>query len=362
MGVLSALAILALLIVVHEAGHFFAAVWQGIRVTSFNVGFGPVVLERRSRGVQFALRAIPFGGYVAFPDDDPESGFDPKDPDLLKNRSVVQRAVVISAGVIANLLLALAVLCAQGILVGIPAGFNAGSGVLVVALQPEGAAALAGLEAGDLVVGLGGKSLGAGTNAVQQLVEAVKNSPNQPLALEVNRNGVSTSLKLTPASQSGSGRIGAQLQPDGDEIYRRAHNPLEIWQQAQREFSQILRRTISGFVALATNFGETAPQISGPVKIVEMGAKLAQQGGSSLFLFTALISVNLAVLNSLPLPMLDGGQFLFLLLEGLRGKPLPERLQLAFTQSGLLLLLGLSVVLIVKDTSQLAFVQQLLGR
>lgn len=245
---------------------------------------------------------------------------------------------------------------------GIPAGFNTGSGVLVVALQPEGAAALAGLEAGDLVVGLGGKSLGAGTNAVQQLVEAVKNSPNQPLALEVNRNGVSTSLKLTPASQSGSGRIGAQLQPDGDEIYRRAHNPLEIWQQAQREFSQILRRTISGFVALATNFGETAPQISGPVKIVEMGAKLAQQGGSSLFLFTALISVNLAVLNSLPLPMLDGGQFLFLLLEGLRGKPLPERLQLAFTQSGLLLLLGLSVVLIVKDTSQLAFVQQLLGR
>ena len=175
MGVLSALAILALLIVVHEAGHFFAAVWQGIRVTSFNVGFGPVVLERRSRGVQFALRAIPFGGYVAFPDDDPESGFDPKDPDLLKNRSVVQRALVISAGVLANLLLALAVLCAQGILVGIPAGFNAGSGVLVVALQPEGAAAQAGLEAGDLVVGLGGKSLGAGTNAVQLFVEAVKN-------------------------------------------------------------------------------------------------------------------------------------------------------------------------------------------
>ncbi len=362
MGVLSALAILALLIVVHEAGHFFAAVWQGIRVTSFNVGFGPVVLGRRSRGVQFALRAIPFGGYVAFPDDDPESGFDPNDPDLLKNRSVVQRALVISAGVLANLLLALAVLCAQGILVGIPAGFNAGSGVLVVALQPEGAAAQAGLEAGDLVVGLGGKSLGAGTNAVQLFVEAVKNSPNQPLALEVNRNGVSSNLKLTPASQSGSGRIGAQLQPDGAEIYRRAHNPLEIWQQAQREFSQILRRTISGFVALATNFGETAPQISGPVKIVEMGAKLAQQGGSSLFLFTALISVNLAVLNSLPLPMLDGGQFLFLLLEGLRGKPLPERLQLAFTQSGLLLLLGLSVVLIVKDTSQLAFVQQLLRR
>ena len=88
----------------------------------------------------------------------------------------------------------------------------------------------------------------------------------------------------------------------------------------------------------------------------------ASQGGSSLFLFTALISINLAVLNALPLPLLDGGQFALLLLEGLRGRPLPDRLQMAFMQSGFLLLVGLSVVLIVKDTSQLSAVQQLLGR
>lgn len=118
---------------------------------------------------------------------------------------------------------------------------------------------------------------------------------------------------------------------------------------------------MEGFVTLATHFGETASQVSGPVKIVEMGAQLAHQGGGSLFLFTALISINLAVLNALPLPLLDGGQFVLLLLEGLRGKPLPDRLQMAFTQSGLVLLLGLSAVLIVKDTSQLSLVRQLLG-
>ena len=115
-------------------------------------------------------------------------------------------------------------------------------------------------------------------------------------------------------------------------------------------------------MTLVTHFGETAGQVSGPVKIVEMGASLAKQGGSSLFLYTALISINLAVLNSLPLPMLDGGQFVLLLLEGLRRKPLPEKFQMAFMQSGFVLLVGLSVVLIVKDTSQLAAVQQLLGR
>ena len=92
-----------------------------------------------------------------------------------------------------------------------------------------------------------------------------------------------------------------------------------------------------------------------------MGASLAKQGGSSLFLYTALISINLAVLNSLPLPLLDGGQLVLLLLEGLRGRPLPDKLQLAFMQSGFVFLVGFSLVFIVKDTSQLPAVQQLLG-
>ncbi|NBW61926.1 MAG: RIP metalloprotease RseP, partial [Synechococcaceae bacterium WB4_1_0192] len=121
-------------------------------------------------------------------------------------------------------------------------------------------------------------------------------------------------------------------------------------------------RTVEGFASLITHFGETASQVSGPVKIVEMGASLARQGGSSLFLYTALISINLAVLNALPLPLLDGGQFLLLLIEGLRGRPLPERFQMVFMQSGFVFLVGLSLVLIVKDTSQLQAVQQLLGR
>jgi RIP metalloprotease RseP len=119
---------------------------------------------------------------------------------------------------------------------------------------------------------------------------------------------------------------------------------------------------VEGFATLFTHFGQTASQVSGPVKIVEMGATLARQGGASLFLYAALISINLAVLNALPLPLLDGGQFALLLLEGLRGRPLPERFQQAFMQSGFVLLVGRSVVLSVKDTSQLPQVQQLFLR
>ena len=362
MGVLTALAILAGLIVVHEAGHFLAATWQGIRVSGFSIGFGPVLLERQRRGVQFALRAIPLGGFVAFPDDDEQSAIPRTDPNLLSNRPLPQRALVIAAGVLANLLLAWLVLVAQGVVVGIPAGFSATPGVLVSGVQAGQPAALAGLQAGDRILRINDTAIAGGQEAVAALVNQVKASPGTPLAVVAERGQRQLELQLTPSNLGGIGRIGAQLQPYGNEAYRPARGPLEPIRQANSDFSALLRRTVGGFVTLVTHFGETAGQVSGPVKIVEMGANLAQQGGSSLFLFTALISINLAVLNALPLPLLDGGQFVLLLVEGLRGRPLPERFQMAFMQSGFVFLVGLSLVLIVKDTSQLPAVQQLLGR
>jgi RIP metalloprotease RseP len=312
--------------------------------------------------VQFALRAIPLGGFVSFPDDDEESTIAADDPDLLRNRPLPQRALVIAAGVLANLLLAWSVLMAQGLIVGIPAGFSTSAGVLVSGVQAGQAAAAAGLRPGDRILAVDGSDLGGGQSAVSQMVERVKAAPEQTLELKAERSGRNVRLQLTPAEVGGIGRIGAQLQPSGSETFRKARGLGEVLHQANRDFSNLTRRTAEGFFTLATHFGETAGQVSGPVKIVEMGASLAKQGGSSLFLYTALISINLAVLNALPLPLLDGGQFLLLLLEGLRGKPLPEKFQMAFMQSGFVFLVGLSLVLIVKDTSQLAAVQQLLNR
>jgi membrane-associated protease RseP (regulator of RpoE activity) len=362
MGVLTALAILAGLIVVHEAGHFLAATWQGIRVSGFSVGFGPALLQRSRRGVVYALRAIPLGGYVAFPDDDPDSDLSADDPNLLRNRPLHQRALVIAAGVIANLLLAWVVLVSQGLVVGIPAGFSTTPGVVVAGVQAGQPAASAGLRSGDRIVQVAGTSLEGGQQAVAELVDRIRQAPGQSLAIEAERTGQRLSLTLTPNDLGGVGRIGAQLQANGTEVYRRPRGPLEPFRQANHDLYALTTRTVQGFGTLITHFGETASQVSGPVKIVEMGASLARQGGASLFLYTALISINLAVLNALPLPMLDGGQFALLLLEGLRGRPLPERFQMAFMQSGFVFLVGLSLVLIVKDTSQLPAIQQWLAR
>ncbi|MGB3199353.1 MAG: site-2 protease family protein, partial [Nodosilinea sp.] len=129
---------------------------------------------------------------------------------------------------------------------------------------------------------------------------------------------------------------------------------------AAQQFQDTLVRTVRGFVMLITNFGEMASQVAGPVKIVEQGAGLAKSSAAMLFPFTAIISINLAIINILPLPALDGGQLAFLAIEALRGgKPLPDRIQENVMQTGLVLLLGLGVFLIVRDTTQLEFFQNL---
>ena len=360
MNVFAALGVLALLIVIHEAGHFFAATLQGIRVSGFSIGFGPALIKRQRRGVTYALRLLPLGGFVAFPDDEEDSSIASDDPDLLKNRPIPQRALVIAAGVLANLLLAFVVLLGQAAVVGLPAAPD--PGVLVVGIQPGGAADRAGLSAGDLILSVDQTALKAGQAGVQEIVQLVKAAPELTLEISRERDGQPDVIKLTPDDVTGQGRIGAQLQTNLNGATRPVNGPGELIGHTSTQFIRLLQQTISGYSGLITDFQTTAGQVSGPVKIVEMGAQLSEQGGSGLVLFMALISVNLAVLNSLPLPLLDGGQMLLLALEALRGRPVPERFQLAFAQSGFLLLLGLTVVLIVRDTTQLSAVQQLINR
>ena len=210
MNVFAALAVLALLIVVHEAGHFLAATLQGIRVSGFSIGFGPALIKRQRRGVTYAIRALPLGGFVAFPDDDEDSTIPADDPDLLRNRPIPQRALVIAAGVLANLLLALVVLFGQAALVGLPA--EPDPGVLVVAVQPGGAADRAGLTPGDRVLRLEGDLLSAGQEGVRSMVETIKSSPDQTLKLQRERDQRLEVISMTPLNQQGQGRIGAQLQ------------------------------------------------------------------------------------------------------------------------------------------------------
>lgn len=361
MSVLAAIAVIALLVAVHEAGHFLAARLQGIYANRFAIGFGPILWKYQGAETEYSLRAIPLGGFVGFPDDDPDSDIPADDPNLLKNRPILDRAIVISAGVIANLVFAYLVFVAQFTVVGIPETFDPQPGIVVPQVVSESSpAAQAGIRAGDLLIAANGETLGGGETTVQDFIQLIKASPNIPVDLTVQRGSRELDLTVVPqVGADGSAVIGVQLQPNGDFGYRRPSNPIEVMTLAAQQFQDMLVRTVGGFVSLVTNFNEMAGQVAGPVKIVEQGAGLAQSSVAMLFPFTAIISINLAIINILPLPALDGGQLAFLLVEALRGKPLPDRLQENVMQTGLVLLLGLGVFLIVRDTTQLEVFQNL---
>ncbi|TAD76560.1 MAG: RIP metalloprotease RseP [Oscillatoriales cyanobacterium] len=363
MSVLVAIGVLALLVFVHELGHFAAARLQGIYANKFSIGFGPVLWKYQGSQTEYALRAIPLGGFVGFPDDDENSPIPPNDPNLMRNRPIADRAIVIAAGVVANLIFAYGVLAAQYGILGVPDGFRYEPGVIVPqVLAPDNPAGRAGLKAGDVVQAIDGQSLAGEQASVKQLMEQIKASPDRPLILEIQRGPETLKLRVQPETdETGQGRIGVQLAPNGKPIYRRAKTPIEVLSLAADRFEGMVTQTVSGFVTLAANFREVAPQVSGPVKIVEWGANIAQSDAASLLPFMALISINLAVINILPLPALDGGQLFFLAIEALRGgKPLPQEFQENVMQTGLFLLLGLGIFLIVRDTTQLEWVQRFL--
>ncbi len=360
MNVLLSIAVLGLLIFFHEAGHFLAAITQKIKVSGFSIGFGPALFKKEIKGITYSIRCLPLGGFVSFPDEEADKLVSPNDPDLLKNRPIYQRAIVISAGVIANLLLAWIVLIGQASFIGIPN--QPDPGVIIMGIQADEPASKSGLVAGDKIISVNGELLGSGKQGILNLVNVIQNSSGKELLFEKVNEDKSEIISITPADNEGNGRIGAQLQPNLPNKVSKAKDIGEIINSSNSQFYELLSRTVVGYKSLITNFSSTAQQLSGPVKIVEIGAQLSEQGGSGLVLFSALVSINLAVLNSLPLPLLDGGQLVLLILETIRGKPVPEKLQLAFMQSGFVLLVGLSVVLIIRDTTQLSVVQQLVNR
>ncbi|MGL4619651.1 MAG: RIP metalloprotease RseP, partial [Chroococcidiopsis sp.] len=250
MSVLAAIAVLAVLILVHELGHFIAARSQGIHVNRFSLGFGPILWKYQGPETEYAVRAFPLGGFVGFPDDDPDSTIPPNDPNLLRNRPILDRAIVISAGVIANLIFAYLLLVTQVGTVGVQK-FVPEPGVLVpvVATDVSSVAAKAGIQPGDVILAIEGKRLEAVPGTLEYVKQTIATHPNQPLELQLQRGDRTLDLTITPErSPEGQGRIGVQLNPNGKLETRRAANILQAFNLGANEFQKIVVLTGQGFV------------------------------------------------------------------------------------------------------------------
>jgi membrane-associated protease RseP (regulator of RpoE activity) len=351
-SVFAAIFSILILIIIHELGHFLAARLQGIYATRFSIGFGPVIWKYQGPMTEYAVRAIPLGGYVGFPDEDPESKIPPNDPNLLKNRPVIQRIVVISAGVIANFIFAWFAIITMVSLGGLPDGHrDTPNGVLLAQIIPDSPAQKADLKAGDLVLAVNGQPLSGNEKGPATMVELVKNNKGETVTFRVEKAQSKEQLTVE-IKPNEKGQIGVYPQPNGESVYRSIANPSEAVSKTNQIYGGMFSRTLGGIAGLFS--GKTSVNdLSSPVGIVDKGSQLIQDDWRSFFLLTAMISISLGVMNILPLPALDGGHLAFLLFEGVRGKPASEDFQMKVMQTGLLLLVSLGLVLIFKDTFSL---------
>ncbi|KAJ6329400.1 hypothetical protein OIU77_010973 [Salix suchowensis] len=361
-SVLEAAGVLTAIIVVHESGHFLAAYLQGIHVSKFAVGFGPILAKFNAKNVEYSVRAIPLGGFVGFPDNDPESDIPVDDENLLKNRPILDRTIVISAGVIANIIFAYLIIFIQVVSVGLPVQ-EAFPGVLVPDVRPFSAASRDGLLPGDVILAVNGNNLPKnGPNAVSEVVGVIKRSPKNNVLLKVERGNQDFEIGVTPdESFDGTGKIGVQLSPNVKITKVVAKNISEAFNFAGKEFWGLSSNVVDSLKQTFLNFSQSASKVSGPVAIIAVGAEVARSNIDGLYQFAAVLNINLAVVNLLPLPALDGGSLALILIEAARGgRKLPLETEQRITSSGITLVILLGVYLIVRDTLNLDFIKDLL--
>ncbi|XP_057455839.1 membrane metalloprotease ARASP, chloroplastic [Lotus japonicus] len=361
-SVLEAAAVLTAIIVVHETGHFLAASLQGIRVSKFAVGFGPILAKFNANNVEYSIRAFPLGGFVGFPDNDPDSDIPVDDEDLLKNRPILDRVIVVSAGVIANIVFALVIIFVQILAVGLPVQ-EVFPGVSVPEVRPFSAASRDGLLSGDVIVEVNGNEfVKQGPSAVSEVVDVIKRNPKRYVLLKVKRGEQNFDIGVTPDENfDGTGKIGVQLSPNVKLDKVKPKNVVDAFSFTAKEFWGLSSNVLDGLRQTFLNFSQSASKVSGPVAIIAVGAEVARSNIDGLYQFAAILNINLAVINLLPLPALDGGSLALILVEAARGgRKLPLEVEQRIMSSGIMLVLLLGLYLIVRDTLNLDFIKEML--
>ena len=355
--------ILVALILVHEAGHFFAAKIFGIRVDEFAVGFPPQLFSVRRGETKYSVNLLLLGGFVRIHGERGGKGH-AHDPRSLLSRSRLVQALVVVAGIAMNLIFAWLLLSAAYML-GMPTEVSSPTAVgvenvrlMISEVLPGSPAARAGIKAGDVVLSMqtGAAELAfpASPNDARAFVGA---HPDESEIIKVTRGGAERIVLAKPAAGVvpdemtrkalgvGFTLVGVMRLP--------AHQALATGADLAWRETAAIAQGLGTFFAGIVSGNANLSQVSGPVGIAKAGATAATEGANTLLLFAALISINLALINVLPIPGLDGGRLLVLAVEGVRRKPISERLNTIFTLIGFALLILLMVVVTYHDIARL---------
>jgi regulator of sigma E protease len=329
---------LGLLVALHELGHLVAARLLGVRVDRYTFGFGPAVLTWKFRGTEYVLGAVPLGGSTRIHGMNPhEPGVDPADPTSFPAQRPSRRLLVLLAGPLANWLFALGILFAL---------YTSGTHVVVPltvgTINPGSEAARAQLLPGDRLVSVDGQPLESWSG----FVELIAQNPGRELKLGLERQGEPHEVQVRPRpDERGEGRIGVSQQY----VYR-SHGPGQALLQAVAHTGNLVSegtRMLGGLLQGRRNVAD-----ANPVGLVKQSSGAAGSGLGSFLRVLVSLSVALALFHLLPLPSLDGGRMLFVLVETVSRRKVPARVETVVHAVGFLVLLGVVLTVALADLRQ----------
>ena len=331
--ILIAILIFGLLVVIHEGGHFLFARLFGVTVNEFSIGMGPKIFSRKSKktGTAFSLRAFPVGGFVSMVGEDEES----EDENAFCNKSVLKRFIITAAGAIVNI--TVGILIMSVLIASSPQLY----GTCVAEMKSE-TVSESGLMAGDVIVSVGGARVYTANDLVYQIMRR----GIEPCDIVVIRNGEKIVVERYqfPVIQEEGSYFG---EPDFY-VSAEAKTPGNVLKHAFiRSFSSIRMIWEQLFDLVRGRY--SLKSVSGPVGVTKALGEAAKSSFGDMVYLSAFISINLGVVNLLPLPALDGGRLLFLLIEGVRRKPISRKVEGYIHFAGLALLLILMAVVTFKD-------------
>lgn len=355
-SLLPAIIVLGILIMIHEYGHFLACRASGVRVEKFSIGFGPEIFSIKTKATHFVISLFPLGGFVK-PAGESIGELEnqkPRPGDYL-HAPLYARIFIVSAGVLMNYFLAF-VLFIFIFMIGRPVPGTTVSGLV------EGYPAVSsGLEAGDKILSVNGVPV----KTWIELTEQFSASETPQLVLLVERGGQNIPIQVTPKSETVKDpfgkeetvrRIGIIPNPEANiyEKYGFVKSIGKSWEVCVY-YTVMTHKAIFHLI-----LGKLSMKnIAGPVGIINMTGDAAKLGIPYLLQLMAVLSISLAVFNLLPIPALDGGHLLFLIVEGIRGKPVSLKAQEIATQVGFFLLLALMVFIIYNDLANMQFIDKI---
>lgn len=322
--ILGSIIVFLLVVLLHEGGHFMAAKASDIKVNEFAVGMGPKIFQKKKGETLYTLRAIPMGGYCAMEGEDSHS----QDSRSFGSAPVYKRMIVVVAGAFMNFVLAIVIFTITSLFLGVQT-------TQVASLMDNMPAKSAGIMPGDRIVSIDNKE----TKTFAEIIDAINDSKNDQVEVKVLRDGIDKEFKVNTFKD----KEGRKLIGFTPIIKRSLLTSISAGFKTTFEVVKGVFKALSMLITGKAGLNN----LSGPIGVIKTIGKSTEQGIISLLFITGLISANLGVINLLPIPALDGGKFVLLLVEAIRKKPVNEKFETFINLAGFIFLIGLMIFITV---------------